>query len=139
LRRDFDERNRCALGAYELVAADDDAAQVSLFASGSEVAIAVEAKALLAAQRVSARVVSVPCFELFLAAPDARRREVLGTATVNIAVEAGIRQGWDAIIGSDGGFVGMSSFGASAPSKDLYRQFGITAEKVAEAALKKLG
>jgi transketolase len=60
-------------------------------------------------------------------------------ASVNVAVEAGVRQGWDAIIGSDGVFVGMNGFGASAPYKDLYRHFGITPEKVAEAALSKLG
>jgi transketolase len=139
LRQGFDERNRCAAGAYELVAADDDGAAVSLFASGSEVAIAVEAKKLLAARGVSARVVSVPCFELFLAASAEKRAALIGNARVNVAIEAGIRQGWDAIIGPHGAFVGMSSFGASAPYKDLYKQFGITAEKVADAALGKLG
>jgi transketolase len=138
LRKGFDERNRCAAGAYELFAADDDAAAVSLFATGSEVAIAVEAKKLLAARKISARVVSVPCFELLLALPDAKRAAIIGAAKVNVAVEAGIRQGWDAIIGSSGGFVGMTTFGASAPYKDLYQQFGITAEKVAEAALARL-
>ncbi len=113
LRQGFDEHNRCAAGAYELIAADDDSAVVSLFATGSEVAIAAEAKKLLAARKISARVVSVPCFELFLAAPAAKRAAVVGQARVNVAVEAGIRQGWDAIIGSDGVFVGMTGFGAS--------------------------
>ena len=138
LRQGFDERNRCALGAYELRSADDDAAVVSLFATGSEVAIAVEAKKLLAERKISARVVSVPCFELLLALPESRRAAIVGTAKVNVAVEAGIRQGWDAIIGSAGTFVGMTGFGASAPAKDLYRHFGITAEKVAEAAAARL-
>jgi transketolase len=139
LRKGFDEHNRCAAGAYEIVAADDDAAGVSLFATGSEVSIAVEAKKLLAEHKISARVVSVPCFELLLALPEAKRAAIIGRAKVNVAVEAGIRQGWDAIIGSDGAFVGMTGFGASAPYKDLYRHFGITAEKVAEAALARLG
>jgi transketolase len=138
LRKGFDEHNRCAAGAYELFAADDDAATVSLFATGSEVSIAVEAKKILAARKISARVVSVPCFELLLALPESRRAAIIGTAKVNVAVEAGIRQGWDAIIGSAGGFVGMTSFGASAPAKDLYQHFGITAEKVAETALARL-
>ena len=138
LRQGFDEINRCALGAYELMAAEDDSAIVSLFASGSEVAIAVAAKKLLAERRVSARVVSVPCFELLLAAPADKRAAIVGGARVNVAVEAGIRQGWDAIIGSTGAFVGMTTFGASAPYKDLYRHFGITAEAVAEAALQRL-
>jgi transketolase len=135
LRQGFDASNRCARGAYELMAAEDGAAAVSLFASGSEVAIAVAAKKLLAERGVSARVVSVPCFELFLAAPEAERAALVGTAKINIAVEAGIRQGWDAIIGSDGTFVGMDGFGASGPAKELYQHFGITADKVAAAAL----
>jgi transketolase len=138
LRKGFDENNRCAAGAYELFAADDDAAAVSLFATGSEVSIAVAAKKLLAERKISARVVSVPCFELLLALPADRRAAIIGTARINVAVEAGIRQGWDAIIGSAGGFVGMTGFGASAPAKDLYQHFGITAEKVAEAALARL-
>jgi transketolase len=139
LRQGFDEANRCVAGAYEIAPADDDAAAVSLFATGSEVAVAVEAKKLLAARKISARVVSVPCFELLFALPADRRAAIIGEASVNVAVEAGIRQGWDAIIGSDGTFVGMTGFGASAPAKDLYRHFGITAEKLAEAALARLG
>ena len=138
LRRSLDERNRCVNGAYEISPAQGDA-QVSLFATGSEVSIAVEAQKLLAAQGVASRVVSVPCFELLFAASDAARRAVIGDAKVKVAVEAAVRQGWDAIIGSDGGFVGMSGFGASAPYKDLYKHFGITPERVAEAALSKLG
>jgi transketolase len=137
LRLGHDEANRCAAGAYEIVPAEKRA-QVSLFASGSEVSIAVEARKFLRERGVAARVVSVPCFELFLALPAAERDEVIGTAPVKVAVEAAVRQGWDAIIGSDGGFIGMTGFGASAPHKDLYRQFGITPEKVAEAALAKL-
>jgi transketolase len=134
LRLAFEAANRCARGAYELLAAEGGAASVSLFASGSEVPIAVAARKLLAAQGVAARVVSVPCFELLLAAPDAERAAIIGSAPVKLAVEAGIRQGWDAIIGSDGTFVGLSGFGASGPFKQLYQHFGITPEKVAEAA-----
>ncbi|MFZ0609822.1 MAG: transketolase [Xanthobacteraceae bacterium] len=138
LRQGFDERNVCATGAYELIAAADDDAAVSLFATGSEVAIAVEARSLLAERKISARVVSVPCFELFLALPDDRRAAIIGGAPVNVAVEAGIRQGWDAIIGSAGTFIGMKGFGASAPYKELYQEFGLTAQKVAEAAIARL-
>ncbi|MFZ3354359.1 MAG: transketolase [Xanthobacteraceae bacterium] len=139
LRQGYDEHNRCALGAYELIAAEDDAAVVSIFASGSEVALAAAAKKLLAERKVSARVVSVPCFELLLAAPADRRETIIGKARVNVAVEAGIRQGWDEIIGSAGAFVGMTGFGASGPYKDLYQHFGITPDAVAQAALHKLG
>ena len=137
LRLEADDRNRCADGAYEIVAARGEA-NVSLFATGSEVAIAVEAQKLLRGHGVEARVVSVPCFELFSARPEAERQNVIGSAPVRVGVEAAIRQGWDEIIGSDGAFVGMTTFGASGPAKDLYRHFGITAEKVAQAALSKL-
>jgi transketolase len=136
LRRSLDAENKCAAGAYEIVAADG--AEVSIFATGSEVSIAVEAAKLLSARGVPARVVSVPCFELLQEQPEPVRRALIGDARVKIGVEAAVRQGWDAIIGSDGTFVGMSSFGASAPYKELYRKFGITAEALAEAALSKL-
>jgi len=138
LRLGHDEANRCAAGAYEIVPAEK-AADVSLFATGSEVSIAVEARKFLRGRGVQARVVSVPCFELFRALPAAERQEVIGTAKVNVAVEAAVRQGWDEIIGSDGAFVGMTTFGASAPYRELYKHFGITPEKIAEAALGKLG
>jgi transketolase len=138
LRTSATAENRCAAGAYELLPAEGGAAQVSLFASGSEVAIAAEARKLLAGRGIAARVVSVPCFELFLAAPAAQRQAIIGNAPVRVGIEAAVRQGWDAIIGSDGLFVGMSGFGASAPYKELYRHFGITPEHVVEAAFTKL-
>jgi transketolase len=137
LRQGLDDANRCAQGAYELVPAKGKA-QVSLFASGSEVVIAVEAQKLLAGRGIAARVVSVPCLDLLFYLPDAMRAGIIGDAPVKVAVEAAVRQGWDAVIGSDGVFVGMSHFGASAPYKELYRQFGITPEAVADAALGKL-
>ena len=86
----------------------------------------------------AARVVSVPSFELFFEQPDGLRRAVIGNARVNVGLEAAIRMGWDRLIGSDGLFVGMSTFGASAPYKELYKHFGITAEAIAEGALRKL-
>ena len=137
LRQGVDATNRCAVGAYEIAAAEGEA-QVSLFASGSEVAIAIAAKKLLAQRGIPARVVSVPCFELFLARPPAKRQTIIGPAPARVAVEAAVRQGWDAVIGSEGAFVGMSTFGGSAPYKDLYQNFGLTAEAVMAAALRKL-
>jgi transketolase len=141
LRKDAEATNQCTAGAYEIAPAQGKAqgkAQVSLFASGSEVAIAIAAQRLLAERGVAARVVSVPCLDRFLAQPAEPRRSVIGDAPVKVAVEAGIRQGWDAVIGTDGAFIGMTSFGASAPYQELYRHFGITPEKVAEAALANL-
>ena len=138
LRNRFDAENICARGAYE-IAGPDGRSDVSIFATGSEVAIAVDAAKLLAERGIAARVVSVPCFALFLEQDEHYRRGVVGSARVNVGVEAAVRQSWDAIIGSDGIFVGMNSFGASAPYKELYKNFGITAEAVANAALSKLG
>jgi len=138
LRNRFDDENICATGAYE-IAGPDGHADVSIFATGSEVSIAVESAKQLAERSVAARVVSVPCFELFLEQKEEYRRAIIGDAKVKIGVEAAIRQGWDAILGSEGIFVGMTSFGASAPYKELYKKFGITAEAITHAALTKLG
>jgi transketolase len=138
LRSRFDEDNICARGAYE-IAGPDGRADVAIFATGSEVAIAVDAARLLATQGIPARVVSVPCFELFLEQEEDYRRAIIGDAAIKIGVEAAIRQGWDAIIGSDGVFIGMESFGASAPYKELYKKFRIAAEAIAHAALVRLG
>ncbi|KRE16903.1 transketolase [Bosea sp. Root381] len=137
LRTDASAANRSAKGGYELLAAEGGKAQVSLFASGSEVEIAVAARKLLAEKGVRARVVSVPSLELLLAQDEATQAKIIGDAPIKIAVEAGVRFGWDAVIGHDGGFVGMSSFGASGPYKEVYKHFGITPEAVAEAAIKR--
>ena len=105
LRQGFDERNRCAAGAYELIAADDDAAVVSLFATGSEVAIAVEAQETpRRAQDLGAGGLGAVLRAVAGAAGRPSARPSSATRRVNVAVEAGIRQGWDAIIGSDGSF-----------------------------------
>jgi transketolase len=129
--------NPCSSGAYELVAAQGDA-KVSLFASGSEVEIAVAAQKQLAEKGIAARVVSVPSLELLLAQDEAKQRAIIGNAQVKVAIEAAVRWGWDAVIGQHGLFVGMHGFGASAPAKDLFKHFGITAEAAVNAVLKRL-
>jgi transketolase len=128
--------NLCAAGAYEVSPAAGRA-RATIFASGSEVELAIKAQSLLKERNIAARVVSVPSLELFLQQPENVRRAVIGDAPVKIAVEAAVRFGWDAVVGADGLFVGMSTFGASAPYKDVYRNFGITAEAVAEAVAKR--
>lgn len=130
--------NPCSHGGYELVAAQGEA-KVSLFASGSEVEIAVAAQKQLAERGIASRVVSVPSLELLLAQPAERQMAIIGNAPVKIAIEAAVRWGWDAVIGHDGVFIGMHGFGASAPAKELYKHFGITAEAAVSAALKRLG
>jgi transketolase len=126
--------NRSAQGAYVLAEAEGRARQVTLLATGSEVSIAMEARALLARDGIAAAVVSMPSFELFDARPAAEREAVLGPGTVRVAIEAGIGFGWERYIGPGGGFVGMTGFGASAPAEDLYRHFDITAQAAAEKA-----
>jgi len=124
--------NRSARGAYILAEAAGER-QVTLLATGSEVSIAIDARDALAKDGIRAAVVSMPCWELFEAEPEAYRNAVLGAAP-RVAVEAAVRQGWDRWLGSRSAFIGMSDFGASAPIEALYPHFGITAEKVAEAA-----
>jgi transketolase len=97
----------------------------------------MEAQVLLTQRNVAARVVSVPSLDLFLLQGEETRRKIVGEAPIRIAVEAAVRFGWDAVIGDNGLFVGMKSFGASAPYKDVYKHFGITAEAVAEAVVKR--
>jgi transketolase len=132
LRTEKRAENRSSCGAYVLADADG-ARQVTLLGTGSEVSIAMDARALLAQAGIKAAVVSMPCWELFEAQSEEYRRQVLGTAP-RVAVEAGVRLGWDRWLGERSAFIGMHSFGASAPVEALYPHFGITAEKIAEAA-----
>lgn len=129
----YSEENLCARGAYE-VAPADKAAEVVIFASGSEVEIALDAKAKLDAAGKPTRVVSVPSMENFERQTADYKAKVLGTEKCRIAIEAGIRTGWDRFIGVDGTFIGMTGFGASGPAELLYKHFGITAEAVVKAA-----
>ena len=129
--------NRSAKGGYELRSASATA-KVTLLATGSEVAIADEAREMLEAQGVPTKLVSVPCLDILMAQDEAYINELLGENTVQIAVEAGIAQGWSDLIGRKGTFIGMTGFGASAPAGTLYEQFGITAEAIVAAAQAKL-
>jgi transketolase len=138
LRTTVPNDNPCAQGAYELVAANGDA-KVSLFASGSEVEIAVNAQKQLAERGIASRVVSVPSLELLLSLPEDRQKAIIGSAPVKVAIEAAVRWGWDAVIGHDGVFIGMHGFGESGPAKDLFKHFGITAEAAVNAVLKRIG
>ncbi len=134
---DCDE-NLCAKGGYVLSKANASEKAV-LLATGSEVQVAVKAKESLEAEGIGVRVVSLPCFETFAAQPAAYRNDVLGTGLPRIAVEAGVRDGWDRWIGPEGGFVGMDGFGASAPAKALFDHFEIAPEAVVAAVKSRLG
>jgi transketolase len=146
LRTDAGAENRSARGAYVLAEADGGTRDVTILATGSEVSVAMEARTLLAKGGTRAAVVSMPCWELFAAAPVAYREAVLGTAP-RVGVEAAVGFGWERWLGgrvgdsppASGTFVGMDGFGASAPAPKLYEHFGITPAKVADAALLVMG
>ena len=139
-REKFASAEGVAQGGYVLIDAADRQPEVILIGSGSEVGLCVEAHAQLTAEGVAARVVSMPSFELFDEQDDAYRESVLPSAvTARVAVEAGVRQGWDRYLGPRGRFVGMSGFGASAPADRVFREFGITVENVVAEAKAVLG
>ncbi|MEM6539409.1 MAG: transketolase, partial [Pseudomonadota bacterium] len=129
IRRTSADENLCAKGGYVISDCSDYAA--TLVATGSEVHIAIEAAADLAGSGISVRVVSMPNWRAFTDQADTYRTATIGDKLV-VAVEAGVRQGWDQYIGSTGKFVGMQSFGASAPAPALYEHFGITPKAIAE-------
>ena len=122
---------RRSRGAYVLEEATGPR-RVTLLATGSEVALAVEARRRLEQEGIPTAVVSMPSWELFERQDAAYRREVLGPGTVRVGVEAAVRLGWDRYLGEEGGFVGMSGFGASGAEADLARHFGLTPERVVE-------
>ena len=136
-QRSYEERNLCTQGAYELATGGKDP-QVTIMASGSEVSIAMDARAALEAEGIGARVVSVPCMELFAQQSASVQDDVLGDTALRIGVEAAVQQSWDRYLRPQDIFIGMDGFGASAPAGQLYQHFGITAEAVAEAARKAL-
>ncbi len=135
LRTDIVE-NRSARGGYVLAEAEGPR-QATLIATGSEVSIAMTAREMLAGENIPVAVVSLPCWELFAQQEESYRAAVLGGG-LRVGVEAGCDFGWERIIGTDGVFIGMPGYGASAPAEELYKYFGITAEAIAAAVRKRL-
>ena len=139
VRTKHTNKNMVSMGAYVL--ADAVAKRkVILIASGSEVEIALDAKTQLESEGIGTRVVSMPCMELFAEQDETYRRRVLPAGPVRVGIEAAVQQGWDKWLTGERGkhnksaFIGMDSFGASAPAEELYLKFGITAEGVIKAA-----
>ena len=122
-------QNLCKFGAY-IISPHVGDLQVTIFATGSEVAISLAAQNMLHEKNIGTRVVSIPCWEIFDQQSERYKSSLLDNSSLKIAVEAGIKQGWEKYIGRDGIFIGMQSFGASAPSDDLYQHFGITKENI---------
>ena len=136
VRTNHNPENLSGKGAYILAEADS-IKQATILATGSEVEVALKAREILEAEGVGVGVVSMPCWELFEKQDEAYKADVLG-AGVRVAVEAAVKLGWERWIGDGGGFVGMESFGASAPATQLYENFGITAAAVVAAVKDRL-
>ncbi|SFT84433.1 transketolase [Sedimentitalea nanhaiensis] len=144
VRLEHKQRNLSEQGAYVL-ADTVRKRQVILIATGSEVSIALEARDILEGQGIGTRVVSMPCMELFAEQDEAYRRKVLPAGPVRVGIEAAVRQGWDRwLLGERGreaksAFIGMDSFGASAPAEELFEKFGITVEATVAKVKELLG
>jgi transketolase len=138
VRRAYTTENLSRRGAYVLAEADGGKRLVTLLATGSEVSVALEARTTLQAKGIPTAVVSMPCWELFNRQDADYRAEALGPGTVRVGVEAAVRLGWDQYLGENGGFVGMSGFGASGPADELFRHFGITPDGVVAEAMRRL-
>lgn len=130
VRKEYFEENLSKKGAYILAEHTQVELKVTIFATGSEVSIATEAKEQLEAEGIGTRVVSMPCTSLFDQQEKAYQDNILNNDSIKVAIEAASPFGWERYIGRDGIFIGMRSFGASAPYKDLYKHFGITAENI---------
>jgi transketolase len=135
VRHTISAENLCALGAYILEERDSVARQITLLATGSEVLIAKQACSILLEKGFATAVVSMPCWELFDKQTLEYRNSVLQPGTTTVAVEAAVAMGWERYLGSKGGFVGMTGYGASGPAEALYSHFDITVQSVVDLAL----
>lgn len=140
LRHEYNDKNLSARGAYELVptAEKNGGALVTLLATGSEVHLAVAARDALEADNIPTRVVSMPCFELFDQQDETYHADILGDTPIRIGIEAACQQGWDKYLRPTDGFIGMDSFGASAPAEQLFEHFGITQNAIIKMVKTKL-
>jgi transketolase len=134
LRREAGSENKSARGGYVLLEAEGGPRQLTILSTGSELHIAVEARAMLQQEGIPTAVVSMPCQLLFEEQDAAYKKSVLGTTRARVAVEAAVETGWDRYLGLEGRFVGMHGFGASGKIADVYKKFDITAEAVVRAA-----
>ncbi len=132
-------KNMCSKGAYVLKKTSDNA-DISLIASGSEVEIALEAQEKLKGLSINSKVISVPCYDLFQNQTENYKDEILGKDTLKISIEASSQSGWKSLVGKNGVTLGLSTFGKSAPYKDIYKLFNLTSDeivKIAKAKVKK--
>ena len=121
--------NMCSKGAYVLKKTSESV-DISLIASGSEVEIALEAQEKLQGLNINSKVISVPCYDIFRNQTENYRDEILGKDTIKISIEASTHSGWKSLVGTDGVTLGMSTFGKSAPYKDIYKLFNLTSDEI---------
>ena len=129
--------NMCSKGAYVLKSTSENA-DVSIIASGSEVEIALEAQEKLKSININSKVISVPCFDLFRNQSENYKDEILGKDTFKISIEASSTTGWKSIVGRNGVTLGLSTFGKSAPYKDIYKLYNLTSDEIVKAVKKKV-
>ena len=127
----------CSKGAYVLKKTSENV-DVSLIASGSEVEIALEAQEKLKNLNISSKVISVPCYDLFQNQTEHYKNDVLGKDTFKISIEASSQSGWKQIVGKDGVALGLSTFGKSAPYKDIYKLFNLTSDEIVKTVKAKV-
>ena len=129
--------NMSAKGAYVLKKTSDDS-NITLIASGSEVEIALEAQEKLKVLNINSKVVSVPCFDLFDKQSKDYKEQLLGANAFKISIEASNESGWKSVVGKDGVTLGMTTFGKSAPYKDIYQLFNLTSDEIVKIVKAKL-
>ena len=129
--------NRSSKGAYVLKKTSNNA-HVSLIASGSEVEIALEAQEKLKTLNIDTKVISVPCFDIFQNQDENYKDEVLGKDTFKISIEASSESGWKSVVGKHGITLGLSTFGKSAPYKDIYKLFNLTSDEIVKTVKAKV-
>jgi len=129
--------NKCSRGAYILKKTSDNV-DISLIASGSEVEIALEAQEKLKSLNLNSRIISVPCYDLFQNQTEDYKNEILGSDTFKISIEASSQSGWKSIVGKNGTPLGLSTFGKSAPYKEIYKLFNLTSDEIVKIAKKRV-
>ena len=137
IRKKHTNKNLTSHGAYEIYK-NSKKPKVSIFASGSEVEIALEVSKLLEKNKINSRVISVPCIDLFEKQTSTYRKKIIGESAINVSIEAGSELAWDKLCPQNRLSIGMNSFGASAPYKKLYEHFGLTPQKIYKKIINKL-
>ena len=135
IRKKYSNINKCSLGAYEVLRTNKKI-HLTILASGSEVNLAIETSHKLAKDRIYAKVISVPCQDVFELQSKSYKEKILGETKFKISVEAASTDCWKNYVGTDGLTFGIDTFGKSAPYKEIYKYFGLTVQNISEKTKK---